>query len=88
MVVKKKRRRPAPEVSQLPLTWDELRAALGLTVAAGQAAVRLKCASGELRLPPGVWLVLDPLQAQRLSQEATEGDLLLGSRPCAGKARL
>ena len=87
MVVKKKRRRPAPEVSQLPLTWDELRAALGLTVAAGQVAVRLKCASGELRLPPGVWLVLDPLQAQRLS-EATEGDLLLGSRPCAGKARL
>lgn len=93
---KRKRARPRKEPRWLPLSWAELRETLGLTVVAGLQPLLLKLASGEHRLPTGVWLVLDPSTAQRLpagvEKEGEEagmedgGDLPLGTRPCASKA--
>lgn len=90
---KRPRPRPRKEPRALPLSWLELRDTLGLTVVAAQnnAPLLLKLASGEHRLPTGVWLVLDPSTAQKLrSPEPRDpeegGDLPLGTRPCNSKA--
>lgn len=89
----RRKRRPRQQPRATPMSWSELRDALGLTVAAGLGPLLLKCASGEHRLPTGVWIVLDPMVAERLRRDtvteeelAEAADLPLGSRPCAGKA--
>ncbi|CAJ1390042.1 unnamed protein product [Effrenium voratum] len=63
------RRLAAPVEGVDPPSWPELRAALGLTVCFGSRPLTLVASLGELRLPAGVWLVLDPLPAQRVASQ-------------------